>query len=302
MAVTPTQAIADFGNGDGFIYITKPNGITILTNIKNDRGGVRTALADGSNSAPIVGDIDATGTIRISTPDTDGPARNITNITVNGVSVIDTASSIVITGAKEITDVTCPADVADSLNSKYWFLDSPDEKFYVNYRSDPGTYSDPQPIGRTRILVIIATNDTATAVATATASAIAAVADFGATSSGAVVTVTNDQPGKVDDAVDVNAGVTVNVTTQGDNGRNDVAGKIESAIDTFTPTSGVVYDATVTDNVVTLHAPAGQGKTLNGHVIIVTENSTSVVIDIENIDGGNDGSGIIDPTYDIDIT
>ena len=295
MAITKPQAIADLGNGDGFIYITKPDGTTIISNITNNREGVRTALADGNNSAPIVGDIDATGKITITTPDTDGPARSITNITVNGVSVIDTTTPIVITGAKEVTDVTCVADVAKSLNNKRWFLDSPEEEFYVLYEVVGETTSP--TTNKTLIVVSILENDTATVVATKTAAAIDAITDFGATSSAGVVTVTNDQPGKVDDAVDVDAGVTVNVTTQGDNGRNDVAALIENAIDTFTPTSGVIYNATVTDNAVTLHAPAGQGTALNGHVIIVTENSTSIVIDIENIDGGNDGSGIIDPTY-----
>lgn len=298
MAVTPTDAIAKLGNGDGFIYITKPDG-SIISNIDNDGEGVRDALADGNSSAPIVGDIDATGTITITDPDTDGPARSITNITVNGVSVIDVASPIVITGVKEVTDVTFPADVSDSLDGKHWLLDAPDEKFYVWYDTPAGA-GDPVIAGRTSIKVTIITNETADQVAVKTTTAITLInsgATFNTTVSSNVGTINNNVPGKVDDAVDVDAGVSVDVTTQGDNGRNDVATLIASAVDTFTPTSGVIYDATVTDNVTTLHAPAGQGKTLNGHVIQVTEDSTSVVIDIKNIDGGNDGSGIIDPTY-----
>lgn len=121
-------------------------------------------------------------------------------------------------GTAEVSSVTCVADVASSLNSKYFLLNSAYDrrKYYVWYSvADAGV--DPAVSGRTGVKVDIAVNATATAVATATKNALDALADFVATSLAAVVTVTAAAGGPADDVMDGTAptGFTLSVTTQG---------------------------------------------------------------------------------------
>ena len=123
----------------------------------------------------------------------------------------------------EITGITCPADVAGSLGGKYWTLSSVNADYYVWYDVNDGS-TDPKPAGKTGIEVDIISGELAADVASKTAMTISALDDFGATSVLAVVTVTNADVGEVDDAKNVDAGVTVEVTTQGTTGL-DKAGK-----------------------------------------------------------------------------
>ena len=123
-------------------------------------------------------------------------------------------------GTAEVTDITCPADTMGDLTDTYFtFRNGADAAFYAWFNAD-GIGADPTP-GGTGIEVGIMSDDTATAVATATASAIDANGNFSCTSSSAVATITNAAGGAATDAADGNAGVSVNVTTQGAAGTTD---------------------------------------------------------------------------------
>jgi hypothetical protein len=121
-------------------------------------------------------------------------------------------------GTAEVNSVTCVADVSGSLNNKYFNLYSAYDRqaYYVWYDVNSAGV-DPALSGKTGVKVSVATNDTATAVATATAAAITALADFNASSSAAIVTVTNATGGPATDLTDGAApsGFTLSVTTQG---------------------------------------------------------------------------------------
>ncbi|MBA7588219.1 hypothetical protein ES708_30271 [subsurface metagenome] len=123
----------------------------------------------------------------------------------------------------EVTDVTCPADVDSSLGGKYWTLNSIDADYYVWYDVDNES-TDPEPEGKTGIEIDIISGESAADVASKTAAAINNLDDFGASSASAIVTVTNADVGAITDAADVDAGVSVDVITQGTTGL-DKAGK-----------------------------------------------------------------------------
>jgi len=121
----------------------------------------------------------------------------------------------------EVTDVTVLA-AADISGGDYFNLYSAKDAtaYYVWYQKD-GSGSNPVPAGKTEILVSIATGNADTVVATQTRDAINTIAgaDFTATASGAVVTITNDANGSTTDASDSTGGTitgfTFTVTTQG---------------------------------------------------------------------------------------
>jgi len=122
-------------------------------------------------------------------------------------------------GAPEITQITCQADVAGSLNNKYWLIDSPTDSYYVWYNvSGGGTGPSPAPSGRTAIEVAITTGDSADDVASATATQLDLKSDYNAGSVAAVMTVTCVEDGPVTDAEDGDTGWgagAFNVTQQG---------------------------------------------------------------------------------------
>lgn len=121
-------------------------------------------------------------------------------------------------GAAEETDVTCVADSAGSLNSKYFLLNSAynKNKYYVWYSVDASGV-DPAVSGRTGVKVDIAEDDLAADVAAATETALSAVTDFEVSRASAVVTILAKAGGPCDDATDGAAatGFTFSVTTQG---------------------------------------------------------------------------------------
>lgn len=97
---------------------------------------------------------------------------------------------------EEQTGITCVADVAESLENKWFgFQASNGTKYYAWYTVTGGAAAvDPAPAGRTAVPVTIAANATASAVATATAAAIDALGGgllFEASASGAKITMTN---------------------------------------------------------------------------------------------------------------
>lgn len=116
----------------------------------------------------------------------------------------------------QVQTITCLPNTAAALQNKYFFIWSASDatKYYVWFNSDT-IGVDPSISGAIPIAIAITTGDTASAVATAVAAAIHAQADFNATSSSAVVTVTNAANGWATGAQDGTSGFTFAVTTYG---------------------------------------------------------------------------------------
>lgn len=117
----------------------------------------------------------------------------------------------------EVTSVTCVADIAGSLNNKYFFLNEPasGNGVYVWFNVG-GNGVDPGPFGsRVALEVAFAEGATAAQVATAIAAVVDASSAYAASAVGAVITVTNSVAGAVADATAQNSGFTVAVVTPG---------------------------------------------------------------------------------------
>lgn len=151
------------------------------------------------------------------------------------------------TDAYEITTVTCVADVASSLNNKYFLLNAPagSEQFYVWFNVSAGG-TDPEIAGRTGVEVAITADDADTVVATAVRAAIDALTAFSAPAPvGAVITVTNAVMGPCTAASAGDSGFTVARGTAGSyNGVKGVrlaaSDKITMSIRDFTATAGKI--------------------------------------------------------------
>lgn len=116
-----------------------------------------------------------------------GTAQNVKVEPCNATWGVNTA---------QVSTVTVVADVADSLDGKYFYIYKPSgAKYHAWYNTSGGAAVDPNPGGSTAIEIAITTGATAAAVATATASAIDAVSGFDASASAAIVTITNTDNG-----------------------------------------------------------------------------------------------------------
>lgn len=80
--------IAKLGNGVGSLYLTDINNAIVAT-VPNNKEGKKTVQLAVVNSAPISSEVAATATIHLT-----GGAGTITDITVNSISVFDTATAI----------------------------------------------------------------------------------------------------------------------------------------------------------------------------------------------------------------
>lgn len=103
-------------------------------------------------------------------------------------------------GRETCREITFVDDVTSSLSGEYFDLNATDldgneTEYYVLL--DAGAAIDPMPAGKTKITVSYTANDAAATIAAAAQLAIDAVTGFSASVSGAVVTVTNDDIGKV---------------------------------------------------------------------------------------------------------
>lgn len=128
---------------------------------------------------------------------------------------LEDASALNYAGAKEKTQITCVADVAGSLNNKYFLIKSAaDVTSYYVWMNVNAAGVDPAP-GGTGIEVVLATNASASAVATAVAAALDANADFVASALGADVTSENAAVGTSTDAADADTGFSISILTQG---------------------------------------------------------------------------------------
>jgi len=119
---------------------------------------------------------------------------------------------------QQVDSVTCVADVAGSLNSKYFLLYSGGDatKYYVWYDVASGG-TDPLISGATGIEVDISAGDSASAVATATAAAIDALGAFISSALSAVVTITHASSDWNTPPTNGNlSGFTFSTTTQGE--------------------------------------------------------------------------------------
>lgn len=131
----------------------------------------------------------------------------------------------------EITTVACVADVGGSLGGTYFTLNAANDlvKYYVWFNVDDAS-TDPAPSGLVGIEVPIAEDDSDDDVAAALAAALDAVPDFGAAAVNEVVTVTNAADGVTSNAADVDSGVSITVTQQGDAHLKDPAANANNRI------------------------------------------------------------------------
>lgn len=142
----------------------------------------------------------------------DFDAGEIPKVTITNGTVTNTYNFI--TGQQEITEVTTVADVANSLNSKYFLLNSLDTGYYVYFETT--TAIDPAVPDRTGIKVIIPTGATADQVAQALRNKLSTYLDqFIVTVAANVVEIVNFESGEAPDSTDVDTGFTIVNTQQG---------------------------------------------------------------------------------------
>ena len=117
-----------------------------------------------------------------------------------------------VTGTQQITDITTVADVSDSLNGKYFFINSMKNSYYVYFETTTAT--DPLVSGKTAIKVNIDTNDTATVVAQKLRDKLSTyLFDFSTvTSVSNTVTITDANYGESEVAVDNDTTFSFSVT------------------------------------------------------------------------------------------
>ncbi|MFV9615888.1 MAG: flagellar hook-associated protein FlgL [Gammaproteobacteria bacterium] len=120
-------------------------------------------------------------------------------------------------GEAEVTDITCIADIAGSLDGKYLTLSSPSTDYYVWYNVDDNS-AEPAVADRIGIEVNIASGALASVVADKTAAAIKNIVGLGAELSDDKVTVTNAAAGDVVNSVDNDSGFSITTITQGTDG------------------------------------------------------------------------------------
>ncbi len=122
----------------------------------------------------------------------------------------------------QVETITCVADVADSLDGKYFFIYLADgTKYHVWFNTSGGAATDPAPGGSTAQVVALTTGASASTVATAVAAALDGLAGFVSTASGPVVTSTLAAAGYAQASHEgVGTGFTFGVTTQGDAAAN----------------------------------------------------------------------------------
>ncbi len=119
-----------------------------------------------------------------------------------------------VSGVAEISTVDTTGLTAAGLANKYFTLFGASGGFYVWFNLDAGGV-DPAVTGKTGVPVAIVTGATAGQIATAIASALDALADFAATPSSNVVTITDAATGARTDIADGNSSLALAVSVQG---------------------------------------------------------------------------------------
>jgi hypothetical protein len=119
------------------------------------------------------GGIDHRISVRAATTTTIALGTNLNGASVDGVTLV-TGDRVLVKNQPEVAQViyvVCVADVAGSLNNRYFFISSPSTDYYVWFNVG-GAGVDPAIAGRTAIPVAFAVNATANQVATAVAIAL----------------------------------------------------------------------------------------------------------------------------------
>ena len=175
----------------------------------------------------------------------------IPTVTISNSNTTNTYHFIV--GKQEITEIQTVADVANSLNGKYFLLDSVQTKYYIYFETTTAT--DPAISGRTGIKVKIATGATAAQVATAIKTALAVKLDeFIVSVTGNTVEVICYETGITDNAADVDTGFTITVTQQGTTER------VQAEVTKVTTVAGSLIAATGPADYFTLNSPFDQAR------------------------------------------
>jgi hypothetical protein len=157
-----------------------------------------------------------------------------------------------VTGVQQVLTFTAVADVANSLNGKYFTVNSVNNynQYYVWYKTSGGATSDPAVSGRTGIKVYITTGDTANTVATKTANTIARyLFDFSATSSTNTIIITNNSQGYSTVGAVGTSGFSLVTTTAGRGER------YTQETTQVTLPAGATFNAVGTSNYFTLNTP-----------------------------------------------
>jgi len=153
--------------------------------------------------------------VRVLSGDMKAHYLKVIAITDSTHARLDDDASMNYAGTKEKSQVTALADVAGSLNNKYFLLKSAaDATSYYAWLDVNGAGVDPAP-GGTGIPVAVATNATATVVAAAIAAAIDGLGDFVSSNLGAVITIENAIVGTATDASAGTSGFAISILTQG---------------------------------------------------------------------------------------
>lgn len=142
---------------------------------------------------------------------------NLHKITItNGTN---TSTYSFVTGLQEITDITCAADIADSLNGMYFDLYSSEDitKYRFYYKTSGGADTPPSITTETLVKIYITTGDTASTVASKTRDAINIYGlDFTAVDNTLpTISVTNVGYGYTTNASAGTSGFTISVVQQG---------------------------------------------------------------------------------------
>jgi hypothetical protein len=147
--------------------------------------------------------------------------------------------------AEKIT-ILCVADVAGSLNNKYFLINTPNVEYYVWYNINSAGI-DPLLPGKVAIPITAATGATAAAIATATKNALAALTTkFYASISNATVTAVNAEVGAVELPKDQGGtGFTITIVQKGTDINPNVQGLYSSLIP-YTFSQGAVKIDTTT--------------------------------------------------------
>lgn len=177
------------------------------------------------------------------------PKITITNGTV-------TSTYEFVTGQQEITEIECVADVADSLNGKYFLLPAKTGNNLAPYL-DTGTAVAPVVTGYTAVQISISTGDSANTIATKLSDVLSTyIADFIVSVVTDTVEVINVDVGELEDAVDVDTGFTFTITQQG---RGE---SIKEQITEITAVAGNLYVSSGVSDYLTINTAFNQNRYL----------------------------------------
>lgn len=185
---------------------------------------------------------------------TDYDLGTTPKITITNGEITNTYEFV--TGEQEITVVTPVADVANSLNSKYFKLPAKSGNNLLPY-FETTTAVVPVLAGYTAVKIAIPTGSSITAVATKMADVLSAyIADFIVTRSTNNVEIVNVDVGELTDVTDVDTGFTFNKTQEG---RGE---KIQEQITSITAIAGSLYKSSGTADYFTINTAFNQSRLL----------------------------------------